>query len=292
MIPGFLKAEAEKILGSRSGKVLNIISTAQVGGGCINHCFRLDTTSRKYFIKYNDAKRYPGMFEAEAKGLSLLRDGDAIHVPEVIAAAAADDTSFLLLEWIESGMQTRNFWPDFGKSLAKLHRNTDGHFGLEHDNYIGSLKQSNTQATSWTDFFVHQRIEPQLKMALDTGRMENQILKNAERFYGRMNELFPRESPALVHGDLWSGNFMTGKTGQVTLVDPAVYYGHREMDLSMTMLFGGFDPGFYSSYQEAFPLDPGFESRVDFYNLYPLLVHVNLFGGGYVRQVIEILNKF
>ena len=181
---------------------------------------------------------------------------------------------------------------EFGKKLGRLHKSTSDYFGLDYDNYIGKLPQSNTKHSNWFDFFALERIEPQVRMGIESGKLSRPILKSVEGFYKKLGSILPTEKPALLHGDLWSGNFMFTKSGGVSIYDPAVYYGHREMDLAMTRLFGGFSANFYEGYNEQFPLSGGFDSRVSIYNLYPILVHANLFGGSYCRQAENIINRY
>jgi fructosamine-3-kinase len=184
------------------------------------------------------------------------------------------------------------YWIELGRGLANIHKNRSPTFGLNHDNYIGSLKQSNSPTNSWIHFFIHSRINSQLKLAIDKGQLNSSHQQKFEILFKELPNLLPNEKPALLHGDLWSGNVIVDHHGNAVLIDPAVYYGHREMDLAFTRLFGGFNSEFYHSYFETFPLEPGFDNRVDIYNLYPLLVHVNLFGGSYANQVVSILNRF
>jgi protein-ribulosamine 3-kinase len=292
MIPDFLKEEVGRALKNFTGHEPQIRDFLPVSGGCINNCFQVRTSHGNYFLKYNDANRYPKMFEAEASGLRLLHDAGAIKVPGVIAAGEVSSLSFLILEWIERGKAAKNFWTDFGSRLASLHRRTSEHFGLNHDNYIGSLAQSNRTSMSWINFFVQERLEPQLKSAIDSGVIGADTVQMAASLFKKLPALLPVEPPSLLHGDLWNGNFIGDEEGHAALIDPAVYYGHREMDLAMTKLFGGFDPEFYSAYHASFPLVKGFEDRIDIHNLYPLLVHVNLFGGSYISQVEKILKTF
>lgn len=279
-------------LSSHTGQSVVIIEAVPIGGGSINDAYRLDTTTGRFFLKTNSADRYPSMFEAEADGLRRLREAGPLRVPEVIDHGEHHDDSYLLLEWVESGPRSSTFWADFGRGLAQLHQHTHEHFGLERDNYIGSLKQVNTHAVDWPSFFIHQHLEPQLKMARDRKRVEAGMAFRFERLFHQMDELFPSEPPALLHGDLWSGNFLCDSQGRPVLIDPAVYYGHREMDLAMTKLFGGFDGELHTAYQAEWPLEKGWEERVDLCNLYPLLVHVNLFGESYVAQVESVLKRF
>ena len=289
--PGF-RNHIESVLAGKTGNDFRIIDIQPVGGGCINHAVKVSGTMQSYFLKWNDAHAYPGMFEAEAKGLLLLSGTKTISVPAVIATGQYESDSFLILEWIESGRRTKNFWEDFGRKLAALHRFSSATFGLDHDNYIGSLPQSNRSHESGVDFFIRERLEPQLDIALRSGAFDTSWKNRLERLCEKLPALIPSEQPALLHGDLWSGNYMAGPDGAACLIDPAVYYGHRETDLAMTRLFGGFDHAFYSSYNEEFPLTKGHESRVGLFNLYPLLVHVNIFGGSYVQQVEGILRGY
>ena len=292
MIPPELQNEIEKSLSGKFNFQYSIVNSQSVGGGCINHTHTLETNRGKFFLKWNDKKRFPKMFQAEARGLSLLRSTNTLYIPEVVLVVEASEQSCLILEWIDPGKREKHFWKNFGEQLATLHQHTEMNFGLDHDNYIGSLPQCNEQQVLWPDFFIRQRLEPQLKLAVDSGKLSLQLMNNSANLFRKLPELIPAEKPSLLHGDLWNGNYMIASNGFACLIDPAVYYGHREMDLAMTKLFGGFDSDFYSSYHEHYPLEKGFESRVDIHNLYPLLVHVNLFGGGYVQQVNSILSRF
>lgn len=260
-------------------------------GGCINHGGKLTTSNGIYFLKWNDLQKFPGMFGAEARGLRLLGSAKALAVPGVVQVGEAEAFQFLLLEHIEGGRKVKNYWQHFWSGLGTLHKLAADTFGLDHDNYIGSLPQKNTQTLSWVDFFIEHRLKVQVQRAYDEGRVDNTVLRKFEKLFGLLPSFFPDEPPALLHGDLWGGNIMTTAEGNPCLIDPAVYYGHREADLAMTRLFGGFDHSFFDSYEEAYPLQPGYRERLDIYNLYPLLVHVNLFGGGYAGQVISILNQ-
>lgn len=291
-ITGSLIELLAELLSVHCGQPVDIEEAFPVGGGSINDAWRLETDAGRFFLKTNSADRFPSMFEAEADGLRRLRDAGPLRVPEVIAHGEDHDDSFLLLEWIEGGVKGPGFWSDFGRCLAQLHRHTQERFGLERDNYIGSLVQRNTPENDWASFLIHQRLEPQLKLARDRKRVEAGMAFRFERLFHQLDELFPAEPPALLHGDLWSGNFLCDNKGRPVLIDPAVYYGPREMDLAMTRLFGGFDEALYTAYHAEWPLEHGWEERVDLWNLYPLLVHVNLFGGVYVAQVEAVLRRF
>ena len=292
MLPDELKKSIENTLSTQIGKVVQITETSSIGGGCINEAYSLKTNTGKYFVKFNSATAFPGMFEKEAAGLRILADTNTIPVPDVICANIAGKHAYLLLQFIETGKQKNDFWRDFGTLLADLHQNTSDTFGLEQDNFIGSLIQENKQQTDFISFFISQRLEPQLKIARNQGALNQSDTRYFDSLFNKLNNIVPIEKPALLHGDLWSGNFMVNSSGAPCIFDPAVYYGHREADIAMTQLFGGFPDEFYQSYNEACPLEKDWKKRTDIFNLYPLLVHVNLFGGSYAAQVLRIIRHF
>ncbi|MBK9291545.1 MAG: fructosamine kinase family protein [Bacteroidetes bacterium] len=293
MIPSHLKRAIEEAIVRAGGRADASWQVHPLGGGSINDAVRLDAGGSSYFVKWNSSARYPGMFDAEAAGLGLLAAAGAVRIPRVLACASAGDTAFLMLEYIRPGRPHQQSWQQFGHELAALHRHSAETFGLDHDNYIGSLPQQNTGGYQhWSDFFVERRLKPQLATAVAKGLINSAMQRQFGQLFARLNQLFPQEPPALLHGDLWSGNYLFDSQGSAVLIDPAVYYGHREMDLAMTFLFGGFDHRLYAAYHEAYPLAPGWRERIGLCNLYPLLVHVNLFGGGYVAQVRQILDRF
>ncbi len=292
MLTDTLLDTIRETLRNTTGQEYTIEGSSPVGGGSINDAYRLRTDREDLFIKVNHADRYPGMFEAEAKGLELLRQADEIFIPKVITHGRAGEEAFIVLEFVGNSTQQPDFWTRFGSELARLHRHSNDTFGLNHDNYIGSLPQPNNAHEDWPSFFARERLEFQAKMARDDGKISSELVRKFERLYERLGDIFPEEPPALLHGDLWSGNYMQGPEGGPCIMDPAVYYGHREMDLGMTRMFGGFDPEFYRSYNETYPLEPGWEERLEICNLYPLMVHVNLFGGGYRSEVEAILRRY
>ena len=195
------------------------------------------------------------------------------------------------MEFIESGLKGNQFWKGFGEALAQLHRHSQDHFGLDHSNFIGALPQANPAHNDWISFYVEARLQPQVRMATDKSLLNRTDLQQFDALYTALPNLIPQEKPSLIHGDLWSGNFLCSQEGVPYLIDPAVCFASREMDLAMSQLFGGFSPIFYQTYQECFPLLPGFENRVELYKLYYLLVHVNLFGESYVGSVRQIIRS-
>ncbi|MDZ7716211.1 MAG: fructosamine kinase family protein [Balneolaceae bacterium] len=288
MLPPSLQSYIEQELGSK------IISTQSVSGGSINQAAKIEVKNVGHcFLKWNTSTN-PDMFNKEAKGLKLLSSAETnLIIPEVIIKGkTVDNIGFLLLEFLPEERRTANAPRSFGENLARLHKHTAEKFGLDHDNYIGRLHQSNTRHKSWSDFFIEERIMPQLKMGADSGYFSSQDRQAFQNLFRQIPDIFPGEPPSLLHGDLWSGNYFYTDSGKAAIFDPAVYYGSREIELSFTRLFGGFSAGFYEAYDQSHPLEAGFDNRIDIYNLYPLLVHTNLFGSSYASQVKSIVKKF
>jgi len=234
------------------------------------------------------------MFAAEARGLEFLEQARAIRVPKVLLLSSVHERpSFLLLEFIRSAAPRRDFDEELGRGLSLLHRAGAPGFGFAQANFIGRLPQSNREHATWAEFYRAERLEPQLRAAIDEGRAPPGLQRDFARLFQRLPGLTAESAaPARVHGDLWSGNLLIDERGAPCLIDPAVYGGAREMDLAMMRLFGGFGPRVFSAYDEAFPLAAGHAERVQLYQLYPLLVHVNLFGGGYVESVRRALSAY
>lgn len=279
----------ETKLQSQLGTKLTIQQKVRLAGGDINQVFKLLTSAGKFVIKINSASFAEDMFRSEALGLALLSQSKFI-VPQTHLTGKEESVAFLVMEYIETGMPKPGYWETFGRQLAALHSFSNKHFGLETDNYIGSLPQTNKMCKDWATFYAKRRIIPQIKAAVSQHKLSSNYLYSEDRWVSFFQKLYPDEPPALLHGDLWSGNKMVSASGKPVLIDPAVYFGHREMDLSMMLLFGGFDKALFSAYQEVYPLEADWEKRVVWCQLYPLLVHANLFGGGYIQQVSHILN--
>ena len=271
-------------------------SAEPVRGGCIANATRIETESGRFFLKWSDGDA-GRTFEAEAAGLAALREaGSPLVIPDVLAVQDADDASgFLLMEWIEPGQKDAGFGDRFGEGLAALHRHTaaDGKYGFERDNFIGRLPQQNGWTERWPGFFRSRRLGPQLDRAREAGRWRTAWNAPADRLLARLGDLLPASPPASVlHGDLWSGNFVAMSDGRAALIDPATYAGHAETDLALTELFGGFDARFYDAYRAARPLEPGYAERREVYNLYHLVNHLNHFGAGYAASVERTLKRF
>ena len=275
-----------------TNKKYRVLSAQQLTGGDINQVYKLETNLGPKCIKINSESQFPRMFEMEMEGLKHLKGASAIQVVEPIVSGTFNDSSFLLLEYVLTAPKQPRFWVEFGQQLASLHLSTQEAFGFSGHNYIGSLTQKNDPFDTWAEFFVECRLQPQIRLALSKNLLSKSDLSSFDRFYRELDGIFPSEPPSLLHGDLWNGNYMVGPQGNAVLIDPAVYYGHREMDISMTMLFGGFPPSFYDGYNNQWSLEPGWEERVDYCNLYSLLVHLNLFGSTYLSSIRRIIKTF
>jgi protein-ribulosamine 3-kinase len=282
----------ESILSEVFGKSTKLKGTSVISGGCINNAIKLMTSDGNFFLKWQ-TDIPEDMFQKEAEGLKLLSKSGNITTPEVIAIGNIEGKHYLLMTYIESASPKNDYWNHFGTALAEMHRNnTAEEYGLDYDNYIGKLPQPNNIKEVWIDFFIHSRLEFQLKLAVRNRMVDNKFIDRYRKFYEFLPDLLPVDQPALLHGDMWSGNVMVGSDGFVCLIDPAVYYGHREIELAFTQMFGGFDYGFYDAYASTYPLEPGFEERVGIYNIYPHMVHVNLFGQSYLNGVESVLRKY
>jgi fructosamine-3-kinase len=269
-----------------------VAQTRPISGGDINRAFAVTfTDGRALFVKTN-AHEPPSMFAAEARGLAWLGEAGALRVPTVVAVGAG----FLALELVVTGAPARDFDERLGRGLAALHRFGAAGFGLDHDNFIGRLPQSNATSGTWAAFYRARRLEPQLRRAVDEGVASSRLQRGFARLFAALDDdaaalLGPPEPAARLHGDLWGGNLLCDEVGAPCLCDPAAYGGHREIDLAMMRLFGGFGARVFDAYAEAWPLAPGHAGRVGVYQLYPLMVHVNLFGGSYVSQVEAVLER-
>ncbi|MCO6429060.1 fructosamine kinase family protein [Nitrosomonas communis] len=262
-----------------------------IGGGCINEAYHIQGSGQYYFVKLNKASSLP-MFEAEAAGLSEIQNSHTLRVPEPKCCGCNDFNAWLVLEYLELRHTPNQHADALALSLANMHRTFSDQFGWIRNNTIGSTLQKNDRSSDWIHFWRHNRLEYQLKLASING-YTGKLQTRGERLIADLDAFFAGShiNACLLHGDLWSGNYSFDTTGQPVLFDPAVYYGDREADLAMTELFGGFPAQFYASYQDAYPLDPGYSTRKTLYNLYHILNHLNLFGSGYLRQAEQMLDS-
>jgi protein-ribulosamine 3-kinase len=273
--------------------ITNEIHFGSVAGGCINETYKIGFSDKLFFCKVNSASKFPHLFEREAQGLKLIARQKTIKVPEIIDNFEIDHHQILLLEWIDEGERTESFWKKFGEQLAALHQVSNAFFGLNEDNYMGSIPQSNKPTDYWIDFFIHQRLQPLVQECLSKKLLSPKHQSQFEKLYDQLPSIFDNEQrPALLHGDLWSGNFMCNKYSEPVLIDTAVYFGHPSADLAMTTLFGGFRSGFYEAYNHHHPFPSNCKDQWAVCNLYPLLIHLILFGSGYLTQIETIVNRY
>lgn len=273
---------------------VKINSVRPVGGGCINNADIItDSSGNTYFLKTN-INSPPDMFFREANGLNELIKASVIRIPKPILI----NEKFLLMENIKSSSKSKNFDENFGRSFARLHKYIGKEFGFYEDNYIGSTPQKNIadgdEKNDWIKFYLNKRILFQYKLLEKAGYSDDKLRKGISYIENNIENILEGSGdiPSLLHGDLWSGNYIIDDKGEACLIDPAVYYGNREADLAMTKLFGGFSSTFYKSYQEEFPLADGYDYRENIYKLYHVMNHLNLFGGGYYNQTISLLNFY
>lgn len=273
-LPAALKSDVERELGETIARV------QPVAGGCISNASRVTLENgRHVFLKWGSAA---GMFHAEATGLAALAATSTVRVPAILAVK-----DWLLLEWLEPAPMRSTEWEKLGRSLAAMHRTQGQSFGWNEPNFIGTLPQQNPWTSSWPEFWRDERIVAQ---AQGMSAQHRERIDHLLRFCDEL-EAGNEDGPSLLHGDLWGGNVHGMASGDAALIDPSCYYGHREVDLAMATLFGGFDQRFFDAYTEAWPLQPGFERRRLFYQLYYMLVHVNLFGGAYVSGAMSLVGK-
>lgn len=268
-----------------------IASSLWIGGGDINESARIYTQSESFFVKWN-TKSPQGMFTAEAHGLSILASTGALKVPQVIVAS--ETPAFLVLEWlpIERPQNSNLLAEKLGEGLAALHQKSQAQHGLDHNNFIGLLPQSNQLTPTWSEFYRDQRLRVQMEIARSKGRLPTERANLLHQLCDKLPDILPDVPSSLLHGDLWGGNY-AGLDGDIPVIfDPAVYYGHREIEIAFTELFGGFPSRFYEAYSAVFPLDRGYPERKALYQLYPLLVHLNLFGERYGASVDSIVRRY
>jgi fructosamine-3-kinase len=282
--------ELATAIGRTIGATLHPQPASRVHGGSINECYRWQGDGGSVFVKVAPAQS-SAMFAAEAAGLEELRRAEAVRVPRVLGVGTTAGAAWLALEWIRSATPSGVTDSILGEQLARQHRSTRPAFGWNRDNTIGSTPQLNEWQDDWVTFFRDRRLRYQLNLAAANG-FGGRLQQRGEVLLNRVGEFFStyRPVPSLLHGDLWGGNRAADEHGQPVIFDPAVYYGDREADLAMTRLFGGFGAGFYRAYEAAWALDAGAGARTDLYNLYHVLNHLNLFGGGYLTQASSVLD--
>ena len=283
----------KEVLPARLGSSFRLLSVHPEGGGCISQALRLVTTHGAFFLKWN-ASCSPDLFVREAEGLQALKNaiGGEMVIPEVVLMGEVGEVpGFILLEFLEPGVVSHQE-EKLGQGLAYLHRSRGTDFGFSHDNYCGATPQRNSWSDNWSTFFIQNRLLFLLKLIRDRRGINHAKQQIYDRLTDKLPDLLPDKSePVLIHGDLWSGNYLYTTSGPA-LIDPASYFADREMELSIMTLFGGFSQGTWRAYQEAYPLERGWEDRVQLYQLYHILNHYYLFGGFYGQQALAVAKKF
>lgn len=265
-----------------------IAALQTLGGGDIHESYKLSTTQKTQLCLKYQHNAPSNFFLSEAQGLQAIRDSRAISSPEVLLVG----NDFLLLEYIEPGNKTLNFWQRLGRQLAAMHQPKCDCFGFTDDNYCGLTPQPNPKLNNGFDFFREARILYQSQRAFDKGLLTNKEVLAVEKLVTKLEQLLPLQPPSLIHGDLWSGNIHANRQEEPYLIDPAAHWGWPEAELAMTLLFGGFDSLFYRSYEECFAIATDWRDRAPVYNLYHLMNHLNLFGSAYHSSVMNVVGRF
>lgn len=281
----------------RFGSAVGVVHEQAIGGGSISAASVATLSDGTRVLLKRNRAAHAGLFEEEARGLRALQQSpDGPRVPHPLALVITPSQQILLMEYIEPGPRAPDYSSTLGRQLACLHRSfRHAQCGFVSDNHIGSTPQQNGWDGDWHRFFGEQRLGAQIRLAAQQGLANRQMIEATERIIARLPELLPRPDagrPSLLHGDLWAGNAIVGPAGEPVIIDPATYFGHREADLAMTELFGGFSADFYASYDETWPLEPGYSQRRDLYNLYHLLNHLNLFGSSYAAPCLNVLQRY
>lgn len=271
---------------------LGIEKITPVSGGSTALGFKLQGYGSNYFLKINPHPGYRDMLEKEALSLKVLENLESIKVPKVHHVGRQQNVDYMLMDWIDRREPDTLFWENFGIEMAMLHQKKYPFYGFITDNYIGTLRQSNLGCTTWAEFFIEHRLVPLVGEAFDRDVIDQLTVQKFEALYNRVSDIFEEEQASLIHGDFWYGNYMCDSQAKPVLIDPASYFGNRVMDIAMSQLFGGFPDVFYHAYNAIWHLPPGWKESVEIANLYPLLVHANMFGGSYGQMIKNILYRF
>ncbi len=266
----------------------NLVGGRSTGGGCINNAMIISTDKDEQFFLKQNSRAHADMFASEAQSLLLIRESDSLHAPQPFYW----DADFLLMEVVIPGPKQSDYWEKFGAGLAAMHQSTSPSFGLDFGTYCGTTLQPNERLTDGYRFYAEKRLLMQGQLAEQNGFFSSADHAALESLCRRLPDIVPKQPASLIHGDLWSGNAHTNSIGEPVLIDPALYFGWREADLAMTKLFGGFPDRFYAAYNEAWPMETGWQERFVLYNLYHIINHLNLFGSGYLHQARSILRQY
>jgi len=271
------------------GKEVTFLGQEKITGGCINTCFKIRTNRGDFLMKFNNRQSFD-LLKKEVIGLKLLKQAKQIYIPEIYNYGLTDEYSYILMEFVNQKDANTDFWQIFGQQLSEMHKYTNEKFGLDHDNYIGSLKQFNQKNDNWVNFYETERLKRQVEIL--PAILKTEIEEKIAKLYPKLDDLVPKYPPALLHGDLWHGNFLVNLNNEPTLIDPATHFGNPEYEIAFTLLFGGFDKKFYQAYFENYNFENGFEERKEVYWLYFMLVHLNIFGVSYLSATLNCLNKY
>ncbi|WP_297795314.1 fructosamine kinase family protein [uncultured Eudoraea sp.] len=283
-----MKPEVKDSIGLLLGTKIN--KCVPVSGGDISRAFVLYTTADRVFCKINSSAAARSMFEAEADGLDAISKTKTLKTPNVYAVGELEEGACLLMEYVPSKSPDPEDLEVFGAQLAAMHQTASPYFGWENSNFIGSLPQSNQKHDNWVSFYINERLIPQFQLAIHQKLLAKNEIPGSIKLQTVISSYCSDVNPSLLHGDLWGGNYLIAENGAPYLIDPAIYFGHSEIDLSMSRLFGGFGSAFYKAYYEINPCQPGESNRMAVYQLYYLLVHLNLFGRSYYQSVKNIVN--
>ncbi|MCI5055460.1 MAG: fructosamine kinase family protein [Flavobacteriales bacterium] len=270
--------------------IANLNEVSRVSGGDICKAYKVRSDQHLFFVKVLEDSETVNALSQEKENLDLISQHYP-YIPKPFKGGRLRDYHYLLMEYIPTIPATPEHWEQFGTDLAEMHQSSNEKFGLSYNNFIGTLDQSNAAHDSAHDFFWEERLNPLIRKSLSNQLLETSDVERFEKLAKKLEDILPDEPPALIHGDLWSGNFLHAEKGTF-IFDPACHYGLREADIAMSLLFGGFDRSFYDAYNQVYPLEKGWQNRMDLLNLYPLLVHLILFGRSYYGQISQILNKF
>ena len=291
-----LRSAIENAIRAATGEPARLSESSSLSGGCIHSSRKLILEDGRIFFCKIGSGEPKHILEREFEGLRALGRADSIRTVKPLAHQSLPElgNQFLITEFVPPGKPESAFFERFGRGLARLHQDwTAPQFGFEHDNYIGRTHQSNRWTSDWCEFWGRHRLGFRLELAMHNGYNSPELQRLGRKLIDQLPEMIGAadEPPSLLHGDLWSGNFLVDEGGSAVLIDPAPYYGHREAELAMCQLFAGFSRAFYDSYRETWPLQAGAQERIEVYQLYHLLNHLNLFGTGYLGQCLDLLQR-
>lgn len=280
-----------QVLGEHLQLWLDEVNFLALGGSTFSQSAKIETAEGDFFIKFSEQLSLE-IYQKEKKGLEALKSYSGAMIPKVFGYGEYEQHSYLLMEYVATTNPSSKSWEQLAEQMATMHTVSERYFGWDTANFIGSLPQSNATKDHWADFYSEERLKVQVGKALYEENIPTALANKFDRLYLKLDRFFPEERSSLLHGDFWSGNVLHRGSEPPLWIDPSVYFGHREYDIAFSQLFGGIDARFYEVYQSLFPIEPGFEDRIPMYQLYPLLVHHNLFGGSYLQQIDKILNRY